>query len=132
MNSNPPLNIVETKLKLNKPTKPQLIPPMITNNKIIFFKIITPFSRYFAQNGGIIPGLWIVKKWLGCQKLQNFWQNSHFFVQKQQEKEFFGGQKQKIQKRRERREWCIGKGPWNPWKHWVLPFEKPQKKLKKI
>lgn len=42
-----PLKIVETRLKLNKPISPQLIPPIITNNKINFFNEITPFSRYF-------------------------------------------------------------------------------------
>ena len=45
-----PLKMVETRLKLNKPISPQLIPPMITNNNIIFFKQITPFSWYFNQN----------------------------------------------------------------------------------
>lgn len=44
-----PLKMVETRLKLNNPTNPQLIPPIITSNNINFFKQITPFLRYFNQ-----------------------------------------------------------------------------------
>ena len=40
--------MLETRLKLKNPTRPQLSPPIIIRMRISFFKVITPFEIYFC------------------------------------------------------------------------------------
>ena len=40
--------MLETRLKLKNPTRPQLSPPIIIRMRISFFKVITPFRIYFC------------------------------------------------------------------------------------